>query len=85
MKLSKIISKPENNLREVISILNTGGMRIVAVVDESFKLLGIVTDGDIRRALLENRDMNTNVLEIMNPKPLTAQLSESKESIIKKK
>ena len=84
MKLSKIISKPENNLREVISILNTGGMRIVAVVDESFKLLGIVTDGDIRRALLENRDMNTNVLEIMNPKPLTAQLTESKESILEK-
>lgn len=44
---------------------------IAIVVDESRKLLGIVTDGDIRRATLKGIDLNSPVGDIMVKDPVT--------------
>ena len=39
------------------------------VVDESNKLIGTLTDGDIRRSLLNGFNLDSNVVEIMNKSP----------------
>jgi len=36
------------------------------VTDSEFKLLGLLSDGDVRRALLDNNDLNTSVGSVMN-------------------
>lgn len=41
------------------------------VVDEQNKVIGVVTDGDIRRALFKGFDVNSQVEKIANFKPLT--------------
>ena len=48
---------------------------ILFVVDESSYLLGVVSDGDIRRALLEDALMITPVGKVMNINPITIQVS----------
>lgn len=45
---------PDANLREVIEVVNRGAAQIALVVDVESKLLGVITDGDIRRALLDD-------------------------------
>jgi len=82
--LSKILINPDNTLEEAIQALNSGGMRIVIVIDGGYKLLGIITDGDIRTALLEQMGMETNAEEFMNSNPYLATEEESKESILEK-
>lgn len=47
--------------------INTRG--IVYIVDEKYKLLGSLTDGDIRRWLIKTADLNGNILSIMNKAP----------------
>ena len=44
--------KVEADVRASIEIIHKSGHRIGLVVDKKSKLLGTVTDGDIRRALL---------------------------------
>jgi len=42
--------KPESSFREVVSTMNTGRLGLALVMD-GYQLRGIITDGDLRRAL----------------------------------
>ena len=62
---SEILLKPEDSIQITIEVLHAGGNRIALVTDSDRKLLGIVTDGDIRRALLRHIDMDCTVKDII--------------------
>ncbi len=50
----KTLLKQSATMQEAIEVLNNESLRIVLVVDDEQKLVGTVTDGDIRRALLRH-------------------------------
>lgn len=76
----KTFISPDQNISSAIEIIHKAGQRIGLVVKNS-QLLGTITDGDIRRALLQNKDMNTPASEIMNSNPTIAKESHSIEEI----
>ncbi len=80
--LNKILIDKNKTIKEVIDILNSTSSRFVVIVDKNKKLLGTITDGDIRRALLENFEINSLVKEIMNKKPITSFDKAKDETII---
>jgi arabinose-5-phosphate isomerase len=49
--------KPETPLRQVIIAMSQRPLGAACVVDENFLLLGIITDGDLRRTLLSHEDI----------------------------
>jgi arabinose-5-phosphate isomerase len=49
--------KPDTPLRQVIIAMSQRPLGAACVVDEAFQLLGIITDGDLRRALLTHEDI----------------------------
>lgn len=53
-----------DTLRAVLEKINLNSKGAVAVVDDKQSLLGLVTDGDIRRALLHDLSMNNQVTDI---------------------
>lgn len=55
---------PLSALRNAVEIIDRGGAQI-ALVTESDRLIGIVTDGDVRRGLLRGESLDTPVLNIM--------------------
>ncbi|MGM0502720.1 MAG: nucleotidyltransferase family protein [Bacillota bacterium] len=65
-QLTKILVTPENTIKETIEIIDSGKKQIALVVNKNNKLLGTVTDGDIRRGILNNMDFETSVEKIMN-------------------
>ena len=75
---------PETPIREVIRVINENSMQIALVVDAQRLLVGTVTDGDIRRAILKGLAINDPVALAMNKKPVTANRSDNRERIIKK-
>jgi len=81
---TEILLNPLDTIEVTIRVLHSGGARIALVVDENRKLLGTVTDGDIRRALIEHTSMECIVKKVMNDSPLTASLSDSSEVIMSK-
>jgi dTDP-glucose pyrophosphorylase/CBS domain-containing protein len=79
---SEILLKPEDSIQTSIEVIHAGGNRIALVVDDNGKLLGVVTDGDIRRALIKHTEMGCAVKKIMNSSPITALMSKSTEEIM---
>jgi dTDP-glucose pyrophosphorylase len=65
--------RPNTSFESAILALDKGGLRIVLVTDEHDRLLGTVTDGDVRRALLRHVAMGAPVREVMWPTPLVAE------------
>ncbi|MCC2615132.1 nucleotidyltransferase family protein [Aestuariibacter halophilus] len=68
-------------IRQTLQVINQSAVKVALVVDQDDTLLGIVTDGDIRRALLNNIEMTAPVSEVMNRKPITAKASTSDRQI----
>lgn len=75
----KIVIKKEDSLEYCIKILQDGGFRIVLIADKKNKLLGTVTDGDIRRALISGMKMTSQISDVMNKSPVTAKKTDSRK------
>lgn len=58
------------SLKEALLEMTSKGLGMTTVVDEHQSLLGVFTDGDLRRILEKNMDMNTTSIEtVMSPRP----------------
>jgi len=69
-------------LEKAIEVLDRGGLRIALVVDPENRLVGTLTDGDIRRALLKHVPLDCEVRDVMCTMPHTAGSNWSKERIL---
>jgi arabinose-5-phosphate isomerase len=64
--------KPETPLRQVIIAMSQRPLGAACVVDEEYQLLGIITDGDLRRALLTHEDIRMlQASDCMMRQPIT--------------
>jgi UDP-2,4-diacetamido-2,4,6-trideoxy-beta-L-gulopyranose hydrolase len=59
-------------LIEVLAILDREALRIALVIDDDGKLIGSLTDGDVRRAILEHGSLQVSAESVMNKHPITA-------------
>lgn len=73
-----------STIRDALQIINNGAMQMAIVVDSEGKLLGTLTDGDIRRGLLNNLTLSDSIETILHTTPTVATLSDTKEEILKK-
>ena len=64
-KLIEYMIHPEASLQEVIRVIDRGAANIALVTNSQQKLLGVITDGDIRRAILENKSLDSSAEHIM--------------------
>ncbi|WP_445366942.1 nucleotidyltransferase family protein [Methylomonas sp. BW4-1] len=78
----QVLIRPEATLRATIEVIDRAALQIALVVDEQEKLLGVVTDGDIRRALIRGLSLEHPVFEVMNKRPKVAALNDSKTQLI---
>ena len=69
-------------IQEAIQNLTASTLQIVLVVDEHGKLLGTVTDGDIRRGLLRGLDLQAGINQILFTSPLVAPPEMSRDMVL---
>ena len=60
------------NLRQVITNLNETSFQVVIIVNSDRGLVGTITDGDIRRGLLQGMGMGSPIKDIIFREPLVA-------------
>ena len=77
-----ILIAPDVTILKAIELIDASTLQIAMVVDDSYKLLGTVTDGDVRRAILKGISLNLPVSEIMFQEPTVASSHESRDAII---
>ena len=78
----KIIILPNTKIHEAIEIIDRNSLQIAVVANEDGKLLGTVTDGDVRRGILKGISLDRPVCEIMNPHPVTIPILNDRNSIL---
>jgi len=69
-------------IQDAIQNLNASSLQIVLIVDNHGKLLGTVTDGDIRRGLLRGLDLRAGIDQILFTSPLVAPPEMSREMVL---
>jgi UTP-glucose-1-phosphate uridylyltransferase len=72
---------PETSIRETIKVIDRSALQIALVVDPDDKLLGTVTDGDIRRGILKGISLDAPVKQIYYVSPLTASIDDDPETM----
>ncbi|MBB5149733.1 nucleotidyltransferase family protein [Ureibacillus thermosphaericus] len=77
-----IIVREENTLLETMQIIDKSSLQFAVVVNTDGKLLGTVTDGDIRRSILRGDSLDTKITNVMNPSPITAKVGQSRNKYI---
>jgi len=76
---SKSIIKKNNSIKDAIKNLSVTSLQICFVC-EGKKLLGTVTDGDIRRSILKKVSLETQVNTIMNKNYISISSNSSKKA-----
>jgi arabinose-5-phosphate isomerase len=71
------------SVREAVSVLNSGGLGLVAIVDAGVMLKGVFTDGDVRRLVCaDGLDMDRPVAAVMTVSPRRAVVGESSARVL---
>ena len=71
-----------STIKQALSVIDSGAVRIALVVDTDNKLLGTLSDGDIRRGLLRKKALNDTIEDVYFKHPITAKKSSSKERLL---
>ena len=77
------IVKINTPIKIAIERLNKVGIKIALVLDENFRLLGTISDGDFRRGMLSGLTLEDTVEKIMNKNPRTVNEGTSRLEILK--
>ena len=79
-----LLCDSNNSLIETMRIINQNGKGTCFVIDQSETLKGIVTDGDIRRALLNSVQLDEKVKNILSEDFCYGNIDEHYDSLIAK-
>lgn len=74
----QVLIKENTSLKETIEVIDKAALQIALVADDTLRLLGVVTDGDVRRALIKGLSLETPVDRVMNRNAKTLRDDSSK-------
>lgn len=76
-----VLLEPSATILEALDIINKEALRVALVVDKNHSLVGVVTDGDIRRGLLSGINLSDAIEKVMNTAPTVAPLGTPREAL----
>jgi dTDP-glucose pyrophosphorylase len=77
-----VLVGPGAQMRDALAVIDRTGSRIALVVDAERHLLGTLSDGDIRRALLKGMTLDSPVEQAMFRNPTCASAYEDRTAVL---
>ena len=81
-QLNDLLIDQELKIIDAMELIGKTSARILIIVDKNKRLIGTLTDGDIRRAIIDNVDMESPVSKVMRKDPVSANYNSSKNELI---
>lgn len=81
MAWKKTLVKNDSSVQHVMKVIDEAALQVALVVDDDGKLLGMVTDGDIRRGILKGLSVTSSIQMIMNQHPTYAHPEDNQETL----
>ncbi|HAB52508.1 MAG TPA: nucleotidyl transferase [Ignavibacteriales bacterium] len=83
-KLKSLLSTVDATIKQAMKQLSDGGGKILFVVDKNEKLIGTVTDGDIRRGIIKGYGFSERIESLMKREFLSIKVDmQDKEEYVK--
>ena len=79
--LTSILVSTDTPIVDALRVLDESAARILFVADDERVLVGVLTDGDVRRHILAGREMSSPVREAMNAHPVKVQQGYAEELV----
>ncbi|QOP44882.1 nucleotidyltransferase family protein [Sulfurimonas paralvinellae] len=83
-KYQDILLQRDSTIKKALHVIDKGAMRIAIVLDNDEKVVGTLSDGDIRRGLLDGLTLESSIENLYFKEPTLANINDSKELIIQK-
>jgi dTDP-glucose pyrophosphorylase len=88
-RLKRTLLGPDATLGQALRAMSDSAARIVFVVEGERRLLGVLTDGDVRRWIIDGRSLDEPVSAAMNASPVTlpagSALDDARELIVERR
>ena len=78
----KTLISPHTSILKTVESIDKSSMQIGLVVDTENRLLGTVTDGDIRRGILRNVPLDDDVSKIMHKDFVCSSIHDDREQVV---
>ena len=80
--IQKILIGPNISVIDAMQIIDRGAVQIALIVDERRRLIGTLTDGDIRRGLLQGETLEAPAERLMNRKFHSVRSDEDQPAVL---
>ena len=80
--LASLVIRLGDSLLDALRVIEGGRVRGAIVIDDASRLIGIITDGDIRRALLGGENLQSRIDGVIERDPLTVSRSASRADVV---
>lgn len=80
-QIEEILISPTASISEAMQLLDRTAEQVILLIDDNHKLIGTITDGDIRRAILSGLPLGASVEKVANKSPLVFE-KEQKFNIV---
>lgn len=81
-KIDEIKINQNASIKEALKVIDKGAIKVAVVLSDDGLLLGMLSDGDIRRALLKGMSLGDSITGIINKHPVVANINDTKERIL---
>jgi len=80
--IERIRVRADGSILDAMQAINAGGVEIAVVVDDEGRLLGLLSDGDIRRAILNGFTLEAPIADVLNRRPLSLPETATRDEIL---
>jgi dTDP-glucose pyrophosphorylase len=78
----EVLISANATLRDALISIDASALQMSIIVKEDGQLLGVINDGDIRRAILKGCSLDSPALDIANTNPITAPSTASPQELL---
>jgi dTDP-glucose pyrophosphorylase len=82
--IKKVTLRKTATIKEFMKIIDKGALKIAIVIDKNERVVGTISDGDVRRGLLNGSSLDDTIEELYYKTPTLGYITDSKSEIIKK-
>ncbi|MBR2149299.1 MAG: CBS domain-containing protein, partial [Campylobacter sp.] len=84
MNINSLKLSPTSSIKEALKIIDSGALQMALVVNSDGKLLGTISDGDIRRGLLSSMELTQSIESLYYRTPIVSHSLHVSPAIIAK-
>lgn len=83
MDINKLKLTPDSSIEEALKIVGKERVRLGIIVNKKDKFLGVISDSNIRKALIKGKNLQSKIKDIYTKNPITIKENTSKNELLK--